>query len=192
MHGLRLHARMRMLGALVTSAALALATVSAAGAADPQVEHLTFGPTVTTYTDFCGTGKTVIETFSARVNLWGDPNQSVDTRNQGVSDDIFTSPATGVTVTTHSESSFTDVLLSGDPNGVNTHQWTFKGAAQVTRVRGGGVVARDAGNLVVDVTWSGPEFDSELIDIQIVRDAGGHTHFTADFCSLMVPALGLG
>jgi hypothetical protein len=175
-----------------TVAALALAGATGASAANPQVQHFTFGPFTNTDNDFCGTGETVTDTFTARLTVWLVPNQPVDTRNQSVADDVFTSPSTGVTVVKHSAYSFTDVLISGDPTGVNTHEWTFKGAAQVTRVAGSGVIARDAGYLVVDVTWSGPEFESELIDIQIVRDAGGHSHFASDFCALMVPALGLG
>jgi hypothetical protein len=98
----------------------------------------------------------------------------------------------GVTVTTHSAYSFSDVLLSGDPDGTNTHRWTFKGAAQVTRIAGGGVIARDSGNFVVDATWDGPEFNSDLVSTEVVRDSGGHPDFTRDFCTLMVPALGLG
>ena len=170
----------------------ALVVAPAGSAANPQVEHLAFGPFVTTYDDFCGTGATVTETFSGRANVWGDPNQPVDTRNQSVSEDVFTSPSTGVTVVTHTAYSFTDVLLSVDPNGENTHEYTFKGAAQITRASGAGVIARDAGDLVVDVTWSGPEFDSDVVAAQIVRDAGGHPNFGGDFCAQMVPALGLG
>jgi hypothetical protein len=185
MHGLRTFA------AGVGAAALALAAVTAAGAANPQVERFTFGPTVSADEDFCGTGQTVTETSSAHLTVWMDPNQPVGTRNQSVSDDVLVSQA-GVTVTTHSAYSFTDVLVSGDPNGTNTHEWTFKGAAQVTRIDGGGVVARDSGDFVVDTTWDGPEFDSDLISAEVVKDAGGHTHFSSDFCALMVPALGLG
>jgi hypothetical protein len=186
MHGL--HARIRL--SLVVLVA-GLAAIPAAGATNPQVEHLTFGPTVSSDVDFCDTGQTVTETFTARLTVWLDPNQPVDTRNHTVSDDVFTSPS-GVTVTTHSAYGFTDMLLSGDPNGVNTHQWTFKGAAQITRLDGGGgVIVKDAGDFVVDTTWDGPEFQSDLTDLEVVKDAGGHPGFTADFCTVMVPALGL-
>ena len=173
-------------------AVLALAAAGAAAAGNPHVEHLSFGPTVTQYDDFCGTGEPVTETFTADLKVWLDPNQPVDSRNHTVSDDVFVSPTTGVTVTVHSAYGFTDVLLSGDPSGVNVHEWTFKGAAQVTRVKGQGVIFRDSGNFVVDTTWSGPEFNSDLLDVEVVRDSGGHPDFTADFCTQMVPALGLG
>jgi hypothetical protein len=173
-------------------AVLALAAASVAAAADPGVQHMSFGPTVTAYDDFCGTGQAVTETFTANVTVWLDPNQPVQRRNHTESEDVFVVPSTGVTVTTHGAYSFDDVLISGDPSGVNVHQWTFNGAAQVTRVKGQGVIFRDAGHFVVDATWSGPEFQSNLLDVEVVRDDGGHPDFTSDFCTAMVPALGLG
>jgi hypothetical protein len=185
-------ARTMLVCAAVASSALALLAVPA-GAADPHVEHFTFGPFVNTDNDFCGTGETVTETFTARVTVWNDPNQPLENRNHSVSDDVFTSASTGVTVTNHGAYGWADALISGDPNGVNTHRWTFKGNAQLTRVGGGGgVVAHDKGLLIVDVTWDGPQFDSNLIDVEIVKDAGGHPQFLGDFCAVMVPALGLG
>lgn len=195
MRGLRVHARTRLVrtsAASAVAAALVLMMVPVAGAANPGVEHFTFGPFTATYDDFCGTGETVTETFAARLTVWLDPNQPVDSRSQSVSDEVLTAASTGVTVVNHTAYSFTDALISGDPNGINTHEWTFKGAAQVTRVAGGGLLARDVGNLVVEVTWSGPEFESELLALQVVRDAGGHSRFAGDFCAQMVPALGLG
>ena len=170
----------------------AVAGAQAASAGNPGVQHFTFGPIVNTDDDFCGTGTTVTETFTARETQWVDPNQPVDTRLHFVSDDVWTSATTGTAVVTHNAYSYTDVLISGDPNGVNTHRWTFRGAAQISHVKGSGVFVSDAGNFVVLVTWDGPEFASDLIDVQIVRDAGGHPTFGSDFCALMVPALGLG
>jgi hypothetical protein len=179
---------MRFLTVLV----LALAAASVAAAGNPDVQHMSFGPFVNPDDDFCGTGQTVTETFTAKLTVWLDPNQPVSTRNHTESDDAFVVASTGVTVITHAAYSFTDVLLSTDPSGVNVHQWTFKGAAQVTRGPGQGLLFRDSGHFVVDTTWSGPEFHSGLLDVQIVRDAGGHPDFMSDFCAQMVPALGLG
>jgi len=182
----------RTLAIVAAAAIIGSVVVSGAGAGNPGVQHLTFGPIVNTDDDFCGTGRTVTETFTARLTVWSDPNQPVDTRNHSVSDDVFASPSTGVTVANHSAYSFTDRLISGDPNGVNTHEWTFKGDAQSTRVAGQGVLAHDAGFLVVDVTWDGPEFNSNITGAQVVKDAGKHPDFLSDFCASMVPALGLG
>ena len=116
--------------------ALALVVVPGVSAGNPQVEHMSFGPIATPDDDFCGTGATVVETFMPDMTVWLDPNQPVDTRNHTVSDDVFTVPSTGVTVATHAAHGFTDLLLSGDPSGVNMHQWTFKSAAQITRGKG--------------------------------------------------------
>jgi hypothetical protein len=66
--------------------------------------------------------------------------------------DVFTNPANGATVIIHSAYEFTDRLISGDPNGLNTHEWTFKGAGQVIRAAHGGVPSHDSGYLVVDNT----------------------------------------
>jgi hypothetical protein len=185
-HGIR-----ALLAVTAIFAATAFVLLPVASAGNPEVQHFTFGPFVNTDVNFCGTGKTVIDTFTAHLTVWNDPNQAVDSRNQSVGDDVFTSPSTGLTVVSHSAYSFTDTLISGDPNGLNTHEWTFKGAAQIVRVAGSGVLTRDAGFLVVHTTWSGPEFNSDLISVQIVSDAGGHPNFLGDFCALMVPALGL-
>lgn len=182
----------RALLAVTATVAVAFVALPVASAGNPGVQHFTFGPFVNTDDNFCGTGKTVIDTFTAHLTVWNDPNQPVDSRNQSVAEDVFTSPSTGVTVVTHSAYSFTDTLVSGEPTGVNTREWTFKGAAQIVRVAGSGVLTRDVGFLAVDATWAGPEFNSDLISLRVVSDAGGHPNFAGDFCALMVPALGLG
>ena len=188
MHGRNRH-RLRVLVAVV---AAALVVVPLTSAGNPDVEHFTFGPFVTTYQDFCGTGEAVVETFSARLTVWNDSNQPLELRNHSVGEDVFTSLSTGVTVVTRAAYSFTDALVSGDPSGINTHEWRFKGAAQITRIVGGGVIASDAGLLVVQTTWLGPEFESEPLDVRVLEDAGGHPSFGGDVCAVMVRALGLG
>ena len=39
----------------------------------------------------------------------------------------------------------------GDPNGLHTYEWVFKGGAEIIRYAHGGVLSRNAGKLVVDV-----------------------------------------
>jgi hypothetical protein len=65
-------------------------------------------------------------------------------------------------------------------------QWVFKGAAEIIRLPHGGVLSRDAGDLVVNATFDG----DDLISVDIVTDHGGHSLFGND-CSVLVPALGL-
>lgn len=175
------------------AAALALAVVPFASAADPQVIHFTFSET-NSNDNFCDTGMTVNDTFSGHATVWLAPNQPVDSRNQSEINDVFTNPANGATVIIHSAYGFTDTLIAGDPNGLNTHEWTFKGAGQVIRAAHGGVLSHDVGYLVVHTTWNGPEFVGESVSSEIVVDHGPHPGMeNADhFCNVMVAALGLG
>jgi hypothetical protein len=195
MRGRTLQSRVRswlVVTVIASAAALALATVPAATAANPQVEHLTFGPFMNTNDDFCGTGMTVKDTFTARLTVWDAPNQPVDSRNWSQSEDVFTNPVNGATVIVRTAYGFTDTLVSGDPNGLKTHEWVFKGQAELIRGGDGGVLGRDVGYLVVHVTWNGPEFSGEFISAEIVTDRGGHPGFASDRdCAVMVPALGL-
>jgi hypothetical protein len=162
----------------------ALAFVAAVSAANPQHVHLTFSGTETR-DDFCGTGKSVNDSFEIQLNVWNE------TRNQSESTTVFTNPANGASVIVHNAYSFSDRLVSGDPSGVNVHEWTFTGNAELIRSADGGVLGHDRGSLVVDTTWDGPEFSGDLLGAQIVSDRGGHPLFGND-CGVLVPALGLG
>jgi hypothetical protein len=171
--------------ALILAALVAaLAAATAAPAANPQHVHLSFSGTET-QDDFCGTGKSVNDSFDIQVNVWDS------TRNQSESTVVFTNPANGASVIVHNAYSFSDSLISGDPSGVNVHEWTFTGNAELIRSAGGGVLGHDRGSLVVDTTWDGPEFSGEFLGAQIVSDRGGHPLFGND-CGVLVPALGLG
>jgi hypothetical protein len=79
------------------------------------------------------------------------------------------------------------MFISGDPSGLHTEEWNFKGAAELIRTPQGGVFARDAGYLVVDATFNG----DDMTGAEIVADHGGHTLFNGADCSILVPALGL-
>ena len=46
---------------------------------------------------------------------------------------VFVNPETGDSVIIHSAYSFSDAFVSGDPNPLNTHEWTFKGNAELIR-----------------------------------------------------------
>jgi type 1 fimbria pilin len=170
--------------------AAALAAASAATAANPQHVHLAFSGTETK-DDFCGTGKSVNDSFEIQLNLWNAPAQSVVIRNQSESTVVFTNPANSASVIVHNAYSFSDTFLSGDPNGFNTHEWTFTGNAELIRSADGGVLGHDRGVLVVDITWNGPEFSGEFVSAEIVSDRGAHALFGND-CGVLVPALGLG
>lgn len=176
--------------ALAISIATAIAATSAALAADPQHVHLTFSGSET-QDDYCGTGKSVSDSFRIELNLWGAPNQPVASRNQSESTIVVTNPANGAAVIIHSAYSFSDALVSGDPSGLNTHEWVFAGNAELIRSEGGRVLGHDRGYLVVDATWNGPEFSGAFVSAEVVSDRGGHPLFGND-CAVLVPALGLG
>ena len=177
--------------ALLLLAVATCVAVPAAVAANPLPGHFSFSGTET-QDDFCGTGKSVTDTFDIHLNVWSAPNQPVDTRNQSESSFVFTNPENGASVIVHNAYSFSDALISGDPNGINVHEWVFKGNAELLRASDGGVLGHDKGQLVVDVTWDGPEFSGQFLGLQIVTDHGGHGLFATGDCSLFVPALGLG
>jgi hypothetical protein len=92
-----------------------------------------------------------------------------------------------VTVPIHSAYRFTETVISGDPNGVHTVQVVFAGAAEIIRDAHGGVIERDAGNLVVDAIFDGGDF----VSAEIVSDNGDHSLCANGDCSILVPALGI-
>ena len=136
--------------------------------------------------DFCGTGQTVVGSFDGRFTVPLDPDPG-ERYNNSESSGVLTNPATGATALIHSGYRFVGTVISGDPNGAHTEQWVFKGAAEVIRTPNGGVIARDAGNLVVVATFNA---DGSM-DVQIVSDNGGHPLFATGDCGVLVSALGL-
>jgi len=138
-------------------------------------------------TDYCGTGQTVDLAFDGRFTVPVTPNTSGTSWNNSESRAVLTNPATGATVLTHSAYRFTSMVISGDPDGVHTVQALFAGDAETIRDVHGGVLARDAGNLVVEATFDGGDF----VSAEIVSDHGDHSLFANGDCSVLVPALGL-
>ena len=179
---------------LAVAAGLALASSPTAVAASPnapcnsssaQVVSCHFSDSYVD-PDYCGTGQTVDVSFDGRFTVprVASPGNGF---NNSVSDGMFTNPTTGATVLVHSAYRFTGSLVAGDPEGVHTEQFAFKGAAEVIRDAHGGVIARDAGNLVVDVSFDG----DEILSATIVTDDGGHSLFANGDCGVLVPALGI-
>jgi hypothetical protein len=197
MRGRSLHIRLLLAAGATASAVavgLALGASSSAVAASPnapcnspaaQVVSCHFSNSFVE-SDFCGTGRTVDLSFDGRFTIPLAPSP-VSSWNNSTTDGVLTNPANGATVLIHSAYRFTQTLLSGDPNGVHTVQGVFKGAAEIIRDAHGGVIARDAGNLVVDATFNGGEF----VSAEILSDNGGHSLFANGDCGVLAPALGL-
>ncbi len=198
MRGRSLHVRPLLVVGLIASAIaamLALGSSPSAVAASPnapcnspsaQVLSCHFSDSFADF-DFCGTEQTVDLAFDGRFTVPLAPNVPVGSWNNSESNGVLTNPATGASVLIHSGYRFTSTLISGDPSAVHTVLGVFKGAAEIIRDAHGGVIARDAGNLVVEVTFNGDEF----VSAEIVSDRGGHSLFANGDCGVLVPALGV-
>jgi hypothetical protein len=170
-------------------ATLALGGVPPAVAANPGVNHFTFADSFTD-DNFCGTGQTVDISSSGRVTEFLSPNQPVDYRNVSEGNNVYTNPLNGATVIQHFASAFSDTIISGDPEGVHTHEFTIKGLPELLRTPHGGVLIRDAGYIVFHEVDNGDVF----ISSEIVVDRGPHPDAESDFtlfCDVVTSALGL-
>jgi hypothetical protein len=170
--------------------ALGLCGAPAALAANPEVNHFTFSDSVTDE-DFCGTGQTVEISASGHGTEFLAPNQPVDYRNVIEANEVYTNPQNGATVISHVAGSFSDTIISGDPEGVSTHEVTFKGLTRLLRTAHGGVLLRNAGYLVLHQVINA---DGEVISSEIVVDRGPHPIAESDFalfCEVMTDVLGL-
>jgi hypothetical protein len=173
----------------MVAATVALVALPAAVAANPEVNHFSFSDTFSD-DDFCGTGMTVDIFSSGHGTEFLAPNQPVDYRQTIEGNNVFTNPLNGKTVINHFANTFSDVIISGDPEGLHVHEFTFKGLPEMLRTEHGGVLIRDAGYLIFHQTFNGDEF----ISSEIFVDKGPHPDAESDFalfCEVMTDALGL-
>lgn len=169
--------------------ALGLGGAPSAVAANPDVNHFTFTDSFSD-DDFCGTGQTVDISVSVRGTEFLAPNQPVDYRNVTQGTVTFTNPLNDATVINHFAGPFSDTIISGDPEGIHTHEFTNRGLPELLRTEHGGVLLRDAGYIVFHQVDNGDEFVSS----EIVVNRGPHPDAESDFalfCEVMIDALGL-
>jgi hypothetical protein len=124
--------------------ALGLGAVPSAVAANPDVNHFIITESFTDG-DFCGTGQAVDISISIKQTEFLAPNQPVDYRNVTVVDVVYTNPQNGATVLRHQAGPLSDTIISGDPEGVSTHEITFIGQTTLLRTANGGALLRNAG-----------------------------------------------
>jgi hypothetical protein len=170
-------------------AAFVLSVAPATIAANPEVNHFEFSGSFTD-PDFCGTGMAVDISFAGHGTEFFAPNQPVDYWQTVVGNTVFTNPLNGNTVINHFANTFSDLTISGDPEGLHTHEFSFKGLPELLRTEHGAVLVRDAGYLIFHQTFDGDEF----ISSEIVLDKGPHPDAESDFeifCEVMTSALGL-
>jgi hypothetical protein len=181
---------MLLLGIIV--AAFALGGLPSAVAANPGVNHVIHEDSFTD-TDYCETGQAVDVSFSVRITEFSAPNQPVDTRIIQQGTVVLTNPLNGATLINHVANQNTEVTISGDPTGVHTEVWTFKGLGEVLRTEHGGVLTRDAGYLVLRLVLNGNSFPP-LSTPEIVVNNGQFPDAETDynlFCEVTTSALGL-
>jgi len=163
---------------------------TAASAAPPEVNHFRDVGTDTD-PDFCGTGQAVDIAFDVRVNEWisaNGPEDLVRTTFSGTN--TFTNPDTGLSVVVSFAGQTTDTIISGDPEGLNTHFITTKGLPQKIQTVNGPVLLRDAGLIAFVTTFDGDEFISQ----ETAYVKGPHPEAESDFvlfCEIMTEALGI-
>ena len=173
----------------IVVAAISLVVLPAAIAANPDVNHFEFSDTFSD-DDFCGTGMTVDISVAGHGTEFFAPNQPVEYRNHVEGNTVFTNPLNGKTVINHFANTFSDATISGDPEGLHVHEFTFKGLAEMFRTKRGGVLLRDAGYIIFRQTFNGDEF----ISSEIFVNRGPHPDAESDFalfCEVMTSALGL-
>lgn len=145
-------------------------------------------------TNFCGTGEAIDVEGTVRSTLWigetgGDPNQVV--RAHIDVDITYTDPDTGAAVVERWSFTSRNEIIEGLETGVHTHQFTETGLKAMFRVKGGGVVTRDAGSLTYRITF---DANDNVTDFELVTIHGPHPLFTFEgdpFCDTLVAALGL-
>jgi hypothetical protein len=168
--------------------ALGLGAAPSAVAADPDVNHFTITESFTDG-DFCGTGQAVDASVFVRGTEFLAPNQPVDYRTVTEGNVVYTNPQNGATVIRHFAGPLSDTIISGDPEGVHTHELALSGLSGLLRTADGAVLL-GAGYIVFHEVFNGDEFISR----EIVVDRGPHPNLESDlvlFCDVMTDALGL-
>jgi len=175
--------RLLSIGILVAVAVMAMA-VPALGA-KPTVIHERFTEEFSE-TDFCGvSGLTVDHGVRGVQNIREDGE---DFRATGHIRDVFTNPDNGKSVIVSVGGQEREELISGDPEGLHTVLFSFRGLPEKIQTAHGAVLTRDAGLIAQLATFNGDEFVSS----EIVVNKGPHPEADADFalfCDVIVAAL---
>ena len=157
-------------------------------AANPEVNHFTDSWSYVD-DDFCGTGESVQFEGSVVVTEQLSPHQA-DFTNTFSGRQVVTNLETGDYVILHWAGHSTDSIVSGDEEGIHTHQFTTLGLPESLRLPGAGMITLDAGYIVQLQTFDGDEFLFGEVTVQ----HGPHPEADADFelfCEVMIEALGI-
>jgi hypothetical protein len=138
-------------------------------------------------TDFCGTGETVQIHYSFKGVEFLEPKNA---NYAHVAHGVATFTYGDVTLVNRFASRFTDVTVSGDEEGIHTHEFTTLGLPELWKFEHGGVITLDAGSITFIELFDGDEFISGDVVIR-----GPHPQAESDFelfCQVIPEALGIG
>ena len=169
--------------------ALILALAPLAALAAPSKDHFRDVGTDTD-PDFCGTGETVEISFDVLVNVFFTPGAEEEFDKITQSGKVTFTAENGSSVLISFAGQVTNTIVEGSEAGVHTHVFTTKGTPEVIRVKGGGVLTRDAGLIVETITF---DENDEIIDYEATW-RGPHPQAESEFelfCEVMTEALGL-
>ena len=138
--------------------------------------------------DFCGTGTSIDVSFEVTFTAHEGKAGTFKATEHGSF--TFTNPATGDAVIVRFAQQYTETLLSGDPDGVHTIAFTYKGLPEQIWTPHGRPLSRDAGFLTVVEVYDGDELLSSTITVK----KGPHPEADSDFalfCEVTTEALGI-
>ena len=157
-------------------------------AANPEVNHFADSWSFVD-DDFCGTGVSVQFDGSVVVTEQFSPRRG-DFASTFSGHEVITNLETGDFVISHWAGHSTDVVVSGDEEGIHTHQVTTVGLPESFRLPGGGKITLDAGYIVLQQTFDGDEF----LSVDVTVQHGPHPAADSDFelfCEVIPAALGI-
>jgi hypothetical protein len=172
----------------VSFALLLWSAASPASAANPGVDHFTDSWSFVDE-DFCETGVSVQFDGSVVVTEQHSPGR-VDFVSTFSGHETMTNLETGDFLISHWAGHSTDVVVSGDEEGIHTHRITTVGLPESFRLPGGGMITLDAGYIVLLQTFDGDEF----LSFEVAEQHGPHPAADADFelfCEVIPAALGI-
>jgi hypothetical protein len=178
----------RLISAVLLVAGVLIATPVAGAAAPSFRDRLD-----ETYEieDFCGSGVTVQAHEVTRAQGWETDttlNVSFNSRTTYTYGDR--------SVSDHWAGRSDGLLVEGDLEGAHIEFWQEKGLRAYLTAPGVGTVSRDAGNLHIFFTFAEDGADEgedpDLVDIEVVKDAGDHPDFYEPvWCSAALELLGI-
>ena len=177
---------MRRFPVLLGAASCLVLGVGPAAQAAPPDNHFTDRGSFTD-PDFCGTGETVRETFVAKGTIHERRDGTVFVTVRGFQ--TFTSASTGKTVIGHFANRVTDEFIEND-DGTVSIRTTFTGLPEQFRLKGGGLITRDAGTITIGLTI---DEEGNVISEEITF-RGPHPQAESGFtlfCEVIPEALGI-